>query len=328
MGVASLGDWVGFHAVILVLLTVDLVVLHGKSHAVGVREAALESVAWVVASLAFNGWIWHRFGTDAGTVFLTGYLLEKSLSADNLFIFVLIFGAFRIPREYQHRVLFYGIAGAILMRAGFILAGSALVAQFYWILYGFGGFLVLTAVKMLLHREEGEVNLERNVVFRAFRAVVPTTTTLAGQRFWTREAGKLVATPLLVVLVLLESTDVLFAVDSIPAIFGITRDPYLIYTSNIMAILGLRALYFLLAALVAHMRYLKAGLAVVLGVIGMKMILETWDEKRFHVPPLWSLLLVLAILGIAALASWVAGPAPATRPPDAGTPPPAPDPQG
>ncbi|MCI0342293.1 MAG: TerC family protein [Planctomycetales bacterium] len=306
---AGLELWIYFHVLIVVLLTVDLLVLHRKAHEVRFREALWESLGWIGVSLAFGAWIWHRYGAAGGFEWLTGYAIEKALSADNLFVFVLIFAYFKVPAAYQHRVLYYGILGAVLMRGAFIGAGNALVQRFEWILYLFGALLIWTAWK-LLRAGEISVEPEKNPALRLFRRLVPATTELHGQRFWVREGGKLLATPLVLVLVIVETTDIVFAVDSIPAIFGIvTAQPraFLIYSSNIFAILGLRALYFLLAGLMQRMRYLRVGLAVILGFIGVKMIVET--PKWVHVDPLVSCGTVLAILFVAGLASWWAGPA-------------------
>lgn len=267
--------WAAVLGVILLMLAVDLFA-HRKAHVVGVREALAWSGVWVVLGVAFGAVVWWAWGAEFAGQYFAGYVIEKSLAVDNVFVFAIIFGYFAVPREHQHRILFYGVLGALVFRAVFIAAGSALLASFAWILYVFGAFLVLTGIRMALHREQ-EVDYERNVVLRAFRRLVPSTESLHGKKFLVREAGRWVATPLLAVLVLIEVTDIVFAVDSIPAIFAVTREPFLVFTSNAFAILGLRALYFLLADLMHRFVYLKLGLALVLVWVGVKMLLlEVW----------------------------------------------------
>lgn len=264
--------WIGFSAMVLFLLALDLGVFHRKAHAVRFKEALTWSIVWVGLALLFNLGIWHYFGEERGLEFLTGYLIEKALSVDNIFVFVLIFGAFAVPEEYQHRVLFWGVLGALVMRAIFIVAGAALLESFHFVIYIFGGFLLLTAVKMLKSGLE-RVDPRNNPVFRLFRRAVPAVDGYHGSRFFIHQAGKLFATPLLLVLVAVELTDLVFAVDSIPAIFAVTRDPFIVFTSNIFAILGLRALYFLLAGVVEKFHHLKTGLALVLAFVGVKMLI-------------------------------------------------------
>src|SRR5688500_13738391 len=277
--------WIGFNAVVLVLLVLDMTVFHKKAHAVKPKEAAWWSVFWVVLSLAFNYLIYHHFGPTAGLEFLTGYLIEKALSVDNVFVFVLIFSYFAVPAPYQHRVLFWGVLGALAMRAAMILAGAVLIEQFHWIIYLFGASLVFTGVRMATQTEHA-IEPEANPVVRLLRRIIPVTQEYHGQRFFVRQAltpggaVRLVATPLLVVLVLVETTDLIFAVDSIPAIFAVTQDPFLVYTSNVCAILGLRSLYFLLAGFIHRFHYLKLGLAVVLTFVGVKMLLGA----VYHIP--------------------------------------------
>lgn len=283
------------------LLALDLGVFNRRAHAVRFREAVGWSVFWVALSLLFNGWIAWRFGRTAGLEFLTGYVLEKSLSVDNIFVFLVIFRFFAVPSRYQHRVLFWGVVGAIVLRAVFILAGAALLSRFEWLFYVFGAFLVVTGWRVMRH-DGPEVHPERNPLVRAFRRFFPISSELHGEHFFVREAGRWVATPLTLVLVVIEASDVLFAVDSIPAIFGVTTDPFLIFTSNILAILGLRALYFVLRDLMERFRYLSTGLGLVLVFIGVKMLAEHW----IHIPVLWSLLIVTLLLGASVVLSWTA----------------------
>ncbi|MCA9515471.1 MAG: TerC family protein [Myxococcales bacterium] len=302
-------EWAVFIGVVLVMLALDLGVFHRKSHAVSFKEAAVWSAVWVGLALAFSAWIYVSHGTTAGTEFLTGYVIEKSLSVDNIFVFVMIFAALRIPDVHQHRVLYWGILSALVLRAVLIFAGAAAVARFHWLLYVFGGFLVLTGAKMLwsIRKADGGEAEGPPKLLGWLRKVIPTTERLDGARFFTRETtadGRVrrVGTPLLLALVLVELSDVLFAVDSIPAIFAITTDPFIVFTSNIFAILGLRSLYFLLAGLVDRFRYLKHGLAALLVVVGVKMLVA--DVVK--VPPALSLAVIAAILGAAVWASLAA----------------------
>jgi tellurite resistance protein TerC len=260
--------WVGFNVFVLAMLAVDLGIFHRKAHEVSLREAAAWSTVWVTLALAF-GWGIHRFmGAQAGLEYLTGYLIEKALSVDNIFVFVLLFSYFRVPARYQHRVLFWGILGALVMRGAMIAAGAALIAAFHWIIYVFGAFLVVTGIRMAMQTEH-DIEPDANPVIRLVRRLMPVSERYDGQKFFTRATvggrARLAATPLFVVLVLVETTDLIFAVDSIPAIFAVTTDPFLVYTSNVFAILGLRALYFLLAGVIHRFHYLKLGLAAVEG---------------------------------------------------------------
>lgn len=301
---ASIGTpalWLGFTLFVLFLLALDLGVFHRRAHAVGLREALGWSAFWIALALLFNGLVWFRFGSQAGLEFLTGYLIEKALSVDNIFVFLVIFSYFSVPAAYQHRVLFYGILGALVMRAVFILAGASLLAAFHWMLYVFGALLVFTGLKLFMTRED-QVHPERNPLFRLFRFLIPAVGQYRGPRFLVREGGRWLATPLLLVLAAIEATDVVFAVDSIPAIFAVTRDPFIVYTSNIFAILGLRALFFLLAGAMSKMRYLKTGLALVLVFVGGKMLVADW----YKVPITVSLLVIVGLLGGAVLASLLA----------------------
>ncbi|MEW6278999.1 MAG: TerC family protein [Candidatus Eremiobacterota bacterium] len=269
--------WAFFGAFILVLLALDLGVFHRKAHKISVGEAVLWSIFWVGLGLAFNVGVYVKLGHDSGLEFLAGYLLEKSLSVDNLFVFLLIFNYFSVPAQFQHRVLFWGILGALVMRGVFILAGVALVARFHWLLYLFGAFLIYSGVKMAFEKDE-EFNPEDNPVVKWLRRYLRITPEYHGTSMFVRVDGKLYATPLLVVLAVIETTDLLFAVDSIPAVFGVTQDPFIIFTSNVMAILGLRALYFALAGLMDIFCYLQIGLSAVLVFIGAKMIVEHWYD--------------------------------------------------
>ncbi|HRW06545.1 MAG TPA: TerC family protein [Caldilineaceae bacterium] len=300
--------WVGFNLFVLVMLALDLGVFHRHAHIVSVREAALWSVLWISLSLIFNAGIymyWHVVvpesaytNSEAALAFLTGYLIEKSLSVDNIFVFVLIFSYFAVPAIYQHRVLFWGIIGALIMRAILIFLGAALIERFHWIIYIFGAFLIYTGINMAFHKDEA-VDIEENAAARLFRRFIPVTENYSGGDFFVRHAGKLMATPLLIVLIIVETTDLVFALDSIPAIFAITTDAFLVYTSNIFAILGLRSLYFLLAGVIDKFRYLKLGLAVVLTFVGVKMVIEGF----VHIPTGLSLGIVAAILAVAVAAS-------------------------
>ena len=289
--------WVAVLGVILAMLAVDLFA-HRRAHVVSVREAAVWSAIWVSLGLAFGGVVWWAYGLQAGGEYLAGYLIEKSLAVDNVFVFALIFTYFAVPREYQHRVLFYGVLGALVFRAIFIAGGAALLEQWHWILYVFGAFLVVTGWRMFRHRNDEE-DPRRNPVLKLVRRLVPTTEEFHGQKFWVRRAGTWVATPLFTVLVLVETTDIVFAVDSIPAIFAVTQEPFLVFTSNAFAILGLRAMYFLLADLIHRFIYLKAGLSAILVFVGVKMLLlDVWK-----VPISLSLAVIATILTVAVVLS-------------------------
>ncbi len=268
----SIWLWVGFHALVFLLLALDLGVFHRKAHAVSLKEASIWSAVWVSLALLFNLGIYLWAGREPALEFLTGYLIEKSLSIDNIFVFVLIFSYFGVPAAYQHRVLFWGVLGALAMRAALILAGAALMHRFHWIIYIFGGFLVYTGIRMAFSKHAA-MDPAKNPAVRLLRRLMPVSEGYEGPRFLTRQNGKRLATPLLMVLVLVEFSDLVFAVDSIPAIFAVTTNSFLVYTSNVFAILGLRSLYFLLAGVVGKFRFLKLGLAVVLSFVGAKMLL-------------------------------------------------------
>jgi len=254
------------------MLAIDLGVFHRKAHSVSIKEATTWSVVWVSLAMLFNLGIYFAWGQEKALEFLTGYVIEKSLSVDNLFVFLMIFQYFATPAEYQHRILFWGILGALILRAIFIATGSALISNFHWIIYIFGAFLVFTGIKMFLQGDE-KLEPEKNPVVRLFERWVPVSKSYHGQNFFVRQAGKTKATLLMLVLIVIETTDVIFAVDSIPAIFAITQDPFIVYTSNVFAILGLRALYFMLAGVMEMFIYLKIGLSFVLGFVGTKMLL-------------------------------------------------------
>jgi TerC family integral membrane protein len=300
--------WIGFNLFVLAMLALDLGVFHRKSHAVSGKEALTWSLVWISLSLVFNVIIyffWDRMmpestytNTEAALAFFTGYLIEKSLSVDNIFVFILIFSFFGVPAAYQHRVLFWGILGALLMRGALIAVGAALLEQFHWIIYVFGAFLIFTGIRMALHREE-EIHPDQNPVVKFFKKLMPVTEQFEKDKFFIRRAGKILATPLFLVLLIVESTDLVFAVDSIPAIFAVTREPFIVYTSNVFAILGLRALYFLLANVMDKFQYLKLGLSAVLTFIGIKMVIV----DLYHIPVGISLAIVASILTISVLAS-------------------------
>ena len=264
--------WFGFIAFVLALLALDLGVFHRNAHAVTVKEAATWSAIWVALSLAFNALVVHWFGAERGLEFLTGYLIEKALAVDNIFVFYAIFAYFAVPAAYQHRVLFWGVLGALVMRAIFIFAGAALLAQFHWVMYVFGAILVITAIKLFTMPDDG-IHPERNPVYKLMRRILPAVNEYHGARFTIVQQGKRYATPLLIVLLLIEWTDLVFAVDSIPAIFAITSDPFIVFTSNIFAILGLRSLFFLLQGVIGKFHLLKPALAAVLLFVGGKMLL-------------------------------------------------------
>lgn len=292
--------WVAFNLLVAGMLALDLGVFHRRSHVVGVPEALIWTAVWIGLAMAFNLGIYLTLGPTPALEFLTGYLIEKSLSLDNIFVFVLIFGFFQVPAQYQHRVLFWGVLGALVMRAGLIAAGAALLARFHWVIYVFGLFLVVTGIRMALQRH-GSGDLSENRALGLVRRLIPVTNAYHGQSFTIVERGRRVATPLLLALVLLELSDLVFAVDSIPAIFAVTRDPFLVYTSNVFAILGLRSLYFLLAGVVGKFRFLKLGLSVVLSFVGVKMLLA---EVR-PVPIALSLAVILGVLALSIALSWI-----------------------
>jgi tellurite resistance protein TerC len=305
--------WILFILLILFLLFLDLGVFHKTDEVIEAKEALLWTAFWVALALVFNGFIYYAYsrnwlgiglaehaiksGKEAALKFFTGYIIEKSLSLDNIFVIAMIFSYFKVEGKYQHRVLFWGILGALVMRGGMILAGTALIQRFSWMIYVFGGFLILTALKMLFAGDE-EIHPEKNPLIRAARKLYPVSPTFEEQKFFTRVNGKRAVTPMFLVLLIIESTDLLFAVDSIPAIFAVTTDPFIVFTSNVFAILGLRSLYFALAAMIGMFRYLKLSLVVVLAYVGVKMILS----HHYPIPTGLSLGIIAAILcaGVAA----------------------------
>ena len=287
--------WVALIGFISVLLILDITVVHRTAHDVHVREAAIESAIWISIGLAFTFVVLLAFGTAAAGEYVSGYLIEKSLSVDNVFVWALILSYFQIPGRYQHRVLFWGIFGALAMRAVFIFAGVALIERFDWILYVFGGFLVYTAVKLVLGGGD-EIDPASSRFLRLINRIVPSTPELDGQKMFTVRNGRRLATPLFAVLVLIEFTDVLFAVDSVPAVLAVSREQFIVFSSNAFAILGLRALYFLLADAHARFSYLKEGLAIILAFVGVKMLIHGW----YHIPT-WLSLVVIAIVLSAAI---------------------------
>src|SRR5512140_3744980 len=265
-------SWVGFNDFVLLMLALDLGVFHRKAHVVSFKESLGWTIVWVSLALLFNGGVWHFSGSQKALEFFTGYLIEKSLSVDNVFVFALLFSYFAVPAKYQHKVLFWGILGALIMRAIMIALGATLITKFTWIIYVFGAFLILTGIKMVVKREE-EIHPERNPVVKWFKKLMPVTSDYRQDHFFVKEGGRRWATPLFLVLLLVEFSDLIFAVNSIPAIFAVTTDPFRVCTSNAFAILGLRALYFLLAALMHRFAYLTTGLAVILVFVGIKMLL-------------------------------------------------------
>lgn len=299
VSVAPTWLWIAFCVGIFLLLLVDLSLFGKGAHKVSRKTALIESGIWISLALLFNLWFGFAFGRELGLEFLTGYLVEKSLSVDNLFVILLIFSSFKIPDKYQHRVLFYGVLGAIVLRAFFIIMGAQLLQSFHWVLYVFGAILVITAIKFLRETDK-KIDVQENWSIRVIRRFIPTTTSFEGNNFFVHENGIRKATPLFLALIVIEVTDLIFAVDSIPAVFAVTQDAFVAFASNILAILGLRALYFVLADWVGKLRYLKPGLAAVLGFIGIKMLLM----EVVKIPSWISLLVIFAILFTAALSSW------------------------
>ena len=283
--------WIGFSVFILTMLSLDLGLFNRKSHTITYREAWIWSAVWISLAMMFAGVVFAYYGSDLGLKFLTGYLIELSLSVDNLFVFLLIFSYFKVPAKFQHRVLFWGVMGALVMRLTMIFVGAALIDRFHWIIYIFGGFLVYTGIKMF-KQDEIEIQPEQNPVVRLVTRVFPISRSYDGEKFFTTTNGKKTGTLLLLVLVVVEVTDLVFAVDSIPAIFVITRDTFIVYTSNVFAILGLRSMYFLLAGVVDKFRYLRYGLAIVLVFIGMKMLVTALGLDI----PIWASLAFVALV--------------------------------
>jgi tellurite resistance protein TerC len=306
--------WIGFNIFVLLMLALDLGVFHRKSHVINLRESITWTVVWVILALLFNLGIWHYAGSGKALEFFTGYLIEKSLSVDNLFVFALLFSYFAVPREYQHKVLFWGIIGALVMRAGMIWLGASLISNFSWIIYVFGAFLILTGIKMIVKRAEA-IHPETNPLVKWFRRMMPVTKDYEGDRFFTVRNGVRMATPLFIVLLLVEFTDVIFAVDSIPAIFAITSDPFIVYTSNVFAILGLRSLYFALAGVMDKFHLLKIGLGAVLTFVGVKMLL---GHTPYKIDTMVSLGVIVTLLTGSVVASLIWPRATGSEPPQPG----------
>lgn len=298
MGI-SIYFWIGFHVFVFLMLALDLGVFNKKAHKIPVKEAVIWTVVWISLAMLFSVFVMFEFGKTKALEFLTGYVIEYSLSVDNIFVFIMIFSYFAVPDKYQHKVLFWGIIGALLMRAVFIFAGVALINRFHWIVIIFGGFLVFTGIRMLFHKE-AEVDPDKNIIVRFFRKFLPVSSTMHGEKMFIRENNKTYATPLFLVLLVIESSDLIFAVDSIPAILAISKDTFIVYTSNIFAILGLRSLYFAIAGVMNYFRFLKIGLAFVLTFVGTKMLLSF---IHIEIPILASLASILSILLISILAS-------------------------
>ncbi len=292
--------WVLFLVFLITMLTIDLGVFNKKSHIIGYKEALLFSAVWITLALIFNFGVFSYMGNQKGMEFLTGYLLEYSLSVDNIFIFILLFGFFNVPKRYQHKVLFWGIVGAIIMRAVLIGLGTALVSQFHWILYIFGLFLIITSIKMFFSKND-VVEPDKNPVVKLFRKYFPVKDSYVKDKFFVTENAKKYATPLFIVLIIIETTDLVFALDSIPAILSITQDPFIVFTSNAFAILGLRSLYFALANLMDKFKYLKYGLALVLFFIGMKMLIA----DIYNIPIALSLIVVASLIFISVIISLI-----------------------
>jgi tellurite resistance protein TerC len=292
--------WIGFNAFVIIMLALDLGVFHKKVHKIPVKEAVIWTLVWITLAVIFNVLIYFDMGKTKALEFLTGYVIEYSLSVDNIFVFILIFSFFKVNNKYQHKVLFWGIIGALIMRAIFIFAGVVLITRFHWIIYIFGGFLIITGIRMLFHGDK-EVDPDKNPVVRFFRKFLPVTDTMHEDKFFIKQNSKTYATPLFLVLLIIESSDLIFAVDSIPAVLAISQDSFIVYTSNIFAILGLRSLYFAISGIMEYFRFLKIGLAFVLTFVGVKMCTSDF----FDIPVLYSLLIIISILLISVLASVV-----------------------
>lgn len=292
--------WVGFSVFIIAMLVLDLGILHRRPQATSIKESLIWTAIWITASLIFNLLVWRWFGREPAIEFFTGYLIEKSLSVDNIFIFLLIFNYFNVPSTLQHGVLFWGILGALIMRAIFIWLGAVLIQKFSWIIYLFGIILLWTGIKLII-RPSSPADPEKAWIIRVFKYFVPVTADYVGGAFLVKLEGKIYATPLLLVLLAIESTDLVFAIDSIPAVFAVTKDPFIVYTSNIFAMLGLRSLYFALAGVLERLHYLKYGLAVILVFVGIKMLVSPF----FHIPTAISLLVIIVVLSTAIIASWL-----------------------
>jgi len=291
--------WIAFNAFVIFMLALDLGVFNRKAHVVKLKEALGWTAVWIAFAMVFNGWVWWKLGPQAGKEFFAGYLLEKSLSVDNVFVFAVIFSFFKVPREYQHKVLFWGIFGALALRAGMIAGGAALITNFAWIIYFFAALLVYTGIKMFFH-DEDSVDPSKSIAVRLLKRTMPMTKDYVGAKFLVKQDGKWFATPLFAVLLCVEVTDVIFAVDSIPAIFAITTDTFIVYTSNVFAILGLRALYFAIAGILPYFHFLKYGLGVILIFVGVKMSLA---HSQWKIDMNVSLLVIAGVLVASVIAS-------------------------
>jgi tellurite resistance protein TerC len=303
--------WIGFIIFIVAMLALDLLVFNRKAHEIKPKEAILMWMFWVSLAVVFNVLVYIWYGSDKAFEFTTGYVMEEALSVDNMFVFVLVLAYFCVPKESHHKVLFYGVLGALIFRGIFIFAGITLVEQFSWIMYIFGAFLVITAVKMMMKKDDENVHPDKNIMVRAFRKIFPVTKEYEGSKFFVRRKGILMATPLFVALLVIESTDIVFAIDSVPAILGITTDPFIVYTSNAFAILGLRSLYFVLASVISLFCYLKYGLGAILAFVGVKMLLVDF----VHISTAVSLSIIVLILVIAIGASYAKNRGKKTCPP-------------
>jgi tellurite resistance protein TerC len=292
--------WIGFNVLVIVMMALDLGIFNKKSHKVPVKEAVIWTLVWITLALIFNALIYLDMGKTKALEFLTGYVIEYSLSVDNIFVFILIFSFFKVNGKYQHKVLFWGIIGALIMRAIFIFAGVALIERFHWIIYIFGGFLVYTGIKMLFH-EDVDIEPANNPVVKFAKKFLPVTDTMHEDKFFIKKDSRRYATPLFIVVLIIESSDLIFAVDSIPAVLAISQDTFIVYTSNIFAILGLRSLYFAISGIMDYFRFLKIGLAFVLTFVGVKMCISNF----FEIPVNYSLLIIVSILAISIIASVV-----------------------
>jgi len=290
--------WIGFNVFVLIMLALDLGVFNRKSHEVSVKEALIWSAVWIGMALLFNVFVYFNMGKEKALEFLTGYLLEKSLSVDNIFVFVIVFTMFGIPAMYQHKILFWGIFGAIVMRIILIFSGIALIAKFHWLVYVFGGFLVITGIKMVFGKEK-KSDPSNNIGVRIFRKLFPVKDEIEDGKFFVKENGRTHATRLFLTLIVIEVTDLVFAIDSIPAILAITNDAFIVYTSNLFAILGLRSLYFALAGIIHRFKYLKHGLSIVLVFVGIKMIVSEF----YKIPVVISLLVIVTVLTVSIVVS-------------------------
>lgn len=291
-------QWVLFNVFVVAMLALDLGVFHRKSHTISVREAFIWTAVWIALACIFGLGVYFLIGTQASIEFMTGYLVEKSLSVDNIFVILMIFTYFSVPSKLQHKVLFWGIIGALVMRAAFIYAGVALITQYHWIIYIFGAFLVFSGIKMAIPKKE-DVPLDRNLVLRLLHRIIPVSHEYETEKFFVRHNGKIVATPLFAALIMVETTDLIFAVDSIPAILAISSDPFIVYTSNVFAILGMRSLYFAVSRLVALFHHLSYGLSAILIFVGLKMLVSDF----YKMPTLMALSVILGFLGISILTS-------------------------